>query len=229
MLASLARSTLTRVPTFNRSAVRLFAAAATGKSGKAAATGGASVPKLEDTTLEGRYAASLFAVANPKGKLDVVYHDLMMLREMLQTEKVFAMFCTVPGLQRNVRVACVEDICKKCQTDDITTNFLRILCENDRLDHLSKFIDKFDEVVRFEQGLTLCRVVTATELDNSDKKRVEGALGKRLGPEHKLKLEYEVSPGMLGGLIVKVRDRVYDYSVSSRLDQLQTTLLKPIE
>ncbi|KAF4733705.1 atp synthase [Perkinsus olseni] len=154
---------------------------------------------------------------------------MMMLREMLQTEKVFAMFCTVPGLQRNVREACIEDICKKSKTDDITTNFLKILCENDRLDHLPKFIEKFDEVVRFEQGLTLCRVVTATELDNGDKKRVEEALGKRLGPEHKLKLDYEVSPGMLGGLIVKVRDRVYDYSVSSRLDQLQTALLKPIE
>ncbi|KAF4663900.1 atp synthase [Perkinsus olseni] len=231
MLASLARTTLTRVPSLNQSAVRLFAAAAGDKSAKAAApaTGGSSVPKLEDTTLEGRYAASLFAVANPKGKLDTVYRDMMMLREMLQTEKVFAMFCTVPGLQRNVREACIEDICKKSKTDDITTNFLKILCENDRLDHLPKFIEKFDEVVRFEQGLTLCRVVTATELDNGDKKRVEEALGKRLGPEHKLKLDYEVSPGMLGGLIVKVRDRVYDYSVSSRLDQLQTALLKPIE
>ncbi|KAF4744998.1 atp synthase, partial [Perkinsus olseni] len=127
MLASLARTTLTRVPTLNQSAVRLFAAAAAGdKSAKAAAsaTGGSSVPKLEDTTLEGRYAASLFAVANPKGKLDTVYRDMMMLREMLQTEKVFAMFCTVPGLQRNVREACIEDICKKSKTDDITTNFL---------------------------------------------------------------------------------------------------------
>ncbi|KAF4666478.1 atp synthase [Perkinsus chesapeaki] len=229
MLPSLARTTIARVPMLSHSSVRLFAAAA-GKSAKpSAATGGSSVPKLEDTTLEGRYAASLFAVANPKGKLDTVYQDMMMLRDMLQTEKVFAMFCTVPGLQRNVREACIEDICKKSKTDEITTSFLKILCENDRLDHLPKFIEKFEEVVRFEQGLTLCRVVTATQLEAADKKRVEEALAKRLGPEHKLKLDYEVSPGMLGGLIVKVRDRVYDYSVSSRLDQLQTALLKPIE
>ena len=42
-------------------------------------------------------------------------------------------------------------------------------------------------------------------------------------------MEYAVNPQIVGGLVVKMGEAVYDYSVQSKLDRLSTQLMQPVE
>merc|ERR1719343_455291 len=67
-------------------------------------------PKTEDGTLEGRYATALFMASSDR--LDKVYGDLSVLREMMQESKEFKLMVETPGIDPDSKVGALEQVCK---------------------------------------------------------------------------------------------------------------------
>jgi len=61
-------------------------------------------------------------------------------------------------------------------------------------------------------------VESAVEIDDSTRQRVVAGLAKQYGPD--LVVEYKVTSHLLGGLRIRVRNDVFDGSVSGRLERL---------
>merc|ERR1711907_681308 len=112
--------------------------------------------------------------------------------------------------------------------DEAVENFLKVLVENKRLKSLPKMIDLYEVFYRAEKGLVPCTVTSAAELSNKEKKQVEAAMQKRAGSGSTLIMDYTTNPLILGGLVVKLGEAVYDNSVATRLERLQTQLLAPL-
>ncbi|CAJ1336700.1 unnamed protein product [Effrenium voratum] len=182
-------------------------------------------PKIEDGTLEGRYATALFMASS--SKLDKVYTDLTALRTMMQESQEFKLVIETPGIQPESKVMAFEAVCSKGGIDGSVVNFMKVLVENKRAHLLSRMIDIFENFYRAEKGLLLCKVTSAEPLTDAQKKQVEAAMQKR-AEGSKLIMEYNTNPAMLGGLIVKMNEAVLDNSVSTRLERLQTQLLAPV-
>ncbi|MES2982269.1 MAG: ATP synthase F1 subunit delta [Verrucomicrobiota bacterium] len=73
-------------------------------------------------------------------------------------------------------------------------------------------------LTRLEQARRAVVVESATELDATERQKVEAGLTKDYGS--KLTVEYKINPELLGGLRIKVGDDVLDGSVQGRLDRL---------
>ncbi|CAE7903103.1 atpH [Symbiodinium microadriaticum] len=185
----------------------------------------AKKPKMEDGTLEGRYATALFMAS--MDKLDKVYGDLQGLREMMESSQEFKLAIETPGIEPESKVAAFEAVCKKASIDGAVLNFLKVLVENKRAHLLSRMIDIFENFYRAEKNLVLCKVTSAASLSDGQKKQVEAAMQKR-AEGSKLIMEYNTNPALLGGLVVKMDEAVLDNSVSTRLERLQTQLLAPV-
>eukprot|EP00435_Cladocopium_sp_Y103_P059008 s1215_g21.t1 len=180
------------------------------------AAAAASKPKMEDGTLEGRYATALFMAS--KDKLDKVYGDLSALRGMMAesqepkslgklpfTELKLAI--ETPGIEPDSKVAAFEAICSKAGMDGAVVNFLKVLVENKRAHLLSRMIDIFEDGLRHshtaDYGLVLCKVTSAAPLTSAQQGEVKAAMQKRAqGSE--LIMEYNTNPALLGGLVVKM-------------------------
>merc|ERR1719313_256930 len=108
--------------------------------GFAAAAG--KKPKVEDGTLEGRYATALFMASS--GKIDQVYGDLVMIRSMMSESKEFKLMVETPGIDPEEKIAAIEAICKKTGSEPSVINFLKVLTENKRMILLPKMIDLFE-------------------------------------------------------------------------------------
>ena len=74
------------------------------------------------------------------------------------------------------------------------------------------------KLTRLEQERRKVTVDSAVELDELTRARVVAGLAKQYGPD--LVAEYKVSPGLLGGLRIRVGNDVYDGSVQGRLNRL---------
>lgn len=174
-----------------------------------------------------RYAQALFNAAKPVGKLEKVYQDLDGIRQLAITDPSFRLFLETPGIKRDQRQNVSDDICKAVKADGLSKNFINLLIENKRLTNFVHIVDSFEELYRKDLGQILCTVTSASEMTNAQKKLVEEAISARMN-SNKLMVSYDVSPNILGGLVVKVEDQVLDHSVSSKLDRLKSQLLQPL-
>eukprot|EP00927_Polykrikos_kofoidii_P052805 TRINITY_DN46772_c0_g1_i1.p1 TRINITY_DN46772_c0_g1~~TRINITY_DN46772_c0_g1_i1.p1 ORF type:complete len:243 (+),score=46.44 TRINITY_DN46772_c0_g1_i1:100-729(+) len=184
-------------------------------------------PKIEDGTLEGRYATALFMASSDR--LDRVYDDLVEFRSMMNDSVQFKNMIETPGISPEMKVAALEDVCSQAGSDEAVSNFLKVLVENKRSHLLLKMINMFETFYRAEKGLVLCEVMSATPLDYNAKERVQEAMQQRAEAGAQMIMEYSVNPALMGGLVVKMGDAVFDQSVSSKLERLQTQLLAPVE
>ena len=66
-------------------------------------------------------------------------------------------------------------------------------------------------------------VTSALPLNEKEKKAIESDILKKAGAD--LKISFEVDPRILGGLTIKVDDKLFDHSVSSQLAGLKSRLV----
>ncbi|CAE8654945.1 unnamed protein product [Polarella glacialis] len=210
-------------PTFSAPA---FRAAPVALRSFAAAAAPARKPKVEDGTLEGRYATALFMASNDR--LDKVYADLIIVRTMMEESKEFKLVVETPGIDPVSKAAVFDAVCKKAGLDDAVLNFMKVLIENRRAKLLLKMINIFEGFYRAEKGLVLCKVSTAEALSAAQMTQVKDAMQKRAEKGSTLIMEYTTNVSLLGGMVVKMGEAVLDYSVHTKLERLQTQLLQPV-
>jgi F-type H+-transporting ATPase subunit delta len=103
-------------------------------------------------------------------------------------------------------------------------NFLLILNDHDRLDLLPSVLAQCIELRERRQGLMRVLVRTAVPLPDEQRSRLIGELRQTFGKEPVL--EPQVDPEVLGGLILRVGDWLYDASVRTQLNNLKTQLFE---
>jgi F-type H+-transporting ATPase subunit delta len=77
-----------------------------------------------------------------------------------------------------------------------------------------------EAALRRKREIAVVRV--ASPLDEETKARLAAALGRSLG--HEVRLQVEVDPEIVGGIVVQVGDEVFDGSLSRRLAQARRGL-----
>ena len=79
-------------------------------------------------------------------------------------------------------------------------------------------LHELKRLTRLEMERRQVLVESAEALDEASQERVKGSLAKQYGDD--LSFEFKVSPGLLGGMRVRVGNEVWDGSVKTRLDRL---------
>jgi F-type H+-transporting ATPase subunit delta len=101
-------------------------------------------------------------------------------------------------------------------------NLVRLLIERRRVRILPELLARFDERADREAGVVRAHVTTAVAVDAQIRNAIERALSQRFGTD--VQTEVDEDPAILGGLVVRVGDRVIDDSLRTHLQQLQAAL-----
>jgi F-type H+-transporting ATPase subunit delta len=83
-------------------------------------------------------------------------------------------------------------------------------------------IRHFGELLRRERGIVLAEVRTALPLDDAQRGSVEDRLAELTG--EKVEMNEVVDEALIGGIAVRIGDRLYDASVRNRLERLRARL-----
>ena len=110
--------------------------------------------------------------------------------------------------------------------DELVRNFLRLLVDKNRESELSGAYEDFVRLVEEAQDLVHVEVVTAVpltaSLEEALKAKVESSLNKTV------ELSMTVDEEILGGLRLRIGDRIADASVRHRLEKLHELLISPM-
>ena len=88
---------------------------------------------------------------------------------------------------------------------------------------LPRIAAEFRRLDNHRLGIAPARVVSAAALEPAEVKALIARLEQMTGG--RIELEQEVDPSLLGGLVVRVGDRLIDGSVRGRLERLRNQLV----
>ena len=101
-------------------------------------------------------------------------------------------------------------------------NLARLLAERGRAAVLPMVLEQYDVLADRESGVLRAEVVTAIPVDAQLEQRIRRQLADTLGGDVQTTVRQD--PSILGGLVIRIGDRVIDGSVRTRLEQLQAAL-----
>jgi F-type H+-transporting ATPase subunit delta len=109
------------------------------------------------------------------------------------------------------------------QASPLMLNFLKVLSAHGRLNTLRSIHRTAHDLYDQMRNRVRVQVITATPLDGDQTQRVTATLRGMLGGEPVL--ERVVDPNLIGGIVLRIGDTVYDGSVAAQLEQLRTQMI----
>jgi F-type H+-transporting ATPase subunit delta len=167
-----------------------------------------------------RYAHAYFDLARQDGKIAQRRDDLVRAVETLSNREVAGALANPRlGLADRTRLALevLEGIGEPAR------NLVRLLIERNRVSVLGELVETYDLLTDRDSGVIRAEVITAIPVDETLNTRISRALGEKLGAA--VQTEVRQDPAILGGLIIRIGDRVIDDSVATRLQQLRAALV----
>ncbi|XP_043823065.1 ATP synthase subunit O, mitochondrial-like [Dromiciops gliroides] len=168
-------------------------------------------PPIQVYGLEGRYATALYSAASKQNKLDVVEKELVRVTKLLKEPKTVASIMN-PHIKRSVKVNTLNDIIAKEKFSPITTNLMKVLAENGRLNNTPGVISAFSTMMSVHHGEVQCSVTTASTLDEATLSELKTVLNSFLSKGQVLKMEVKTDPSIMGGMIVRIGEKYVDMS-----------------
>ena len=102
-------------------------------------------------------------------------------------------------------------------------NLIGLMLRRSRIDQLPKVAAEFRRLDNARQGITLATATSAAPLSPDDVRALTARMEQFTGG--RVELDLQVDPSLLGGLVVRVGDRLIDGSVRGRLERLRNQLV----
>lgn len=169
------------------------------------------------------YAEALFAVAEAEGELSAVEGELYAFARSLDTQTGLREALTDPGLPAQNKRDLVRDVLGE-RANPITVNVLGFLIDQGRAREIGKIGEELAEVAAERRAQVLAEVRSAVPLDAEQQRRLAVALSRATG--RKVEVKVVVDPTIVGGIVAKIGDEVFDGSVRSRLDEARQQLTR---
>jgi len=174
-------------------------------------------------SLARRYARALIGLGQEKDLMDLFAQELSAFHAVLeQNDGQLASALNNPGLTLTERKALVSAILAKLSLNTLTNNFIHLLMEKNRLLLFGNICQAYQEMADEVAGRVRASVTTAQALNKTNTKKIEGVLCKATGKT--VLVDFHVDPDLIGGIVARVGDVVYDASIQSRLRDLHDEL-----
>ena len=168
------------------------------------------------------YGDALFEEAMEKNVLSQWYEEIGALRTIFLENPDLAQFLNHPQIIKEEKKKVVETIFFGKLSEGLL-GFLVTVIEKGRQNDMIPICDYFTDRVKAYKKIGVVKVTSALPLSEDQKKRVEERLLETTGFVS-LETEYAVDESLLGGLVIRIGDRVVDSSIKTRLYELKKEL-----
>ena len=163
------------------------------------------------------YSRALWEAAEGQDKVDVVREQVGAFADALDETRDLAVFFFSPYFSTEEKKEGLGKVLDGAE--DIVTNFLELLIEKHRMPAIYRIRRAYDALWEEANKLLPVEVTSAIELDSQTVENIGDAIGERTG--RRVQLESKVDPDILGGIVLRVGDRILDASIANRLESLR--------
>lgn len=166
-----------------------------------------------------RYAEAAFETARAADAIDAWEGDLARLRELVADPELNALV-THPAVPHADKERVMRRAAGPVNAEAL--NLVLLMVRRGRVRGIGAMVEHFEALVRRHRGVALAEVRTALPLDESQRDAISARLHELTG--EKIQINQVVDPSLIGGIRVRIGDRLYDASVRNRLERLRARL-----
>ena len=171
----------------------------------------------------GVYGEALYELAVEEKKTDQFYDEVRVLQEVLRTNPELSTLMNHPKITKEEKLRVVEEVFHGRMDDEIT-GLLRLLLQKDRYSSVDGVLEDFLAKVKEAKGIGVAYVSSAVELTDAQKKTLQQKLLDTTSYQQ-MEVNYAVDKTLIGGLVIRIGDRVVDSSIRTKLEGLKREML----
>ena len=168
------------------------------------------------------YGDALFELALEEKKVDLLFDEAKVFLEVIQKDDELIRFMKHPKIAKEEKMKTGKKIFDKNFSKEFA-GFLMVLVQKDRFEDVEKILEYFIGRVKEHKKIGVAYISTAIALNDAQKKNVEKRLLETTAYET-FEMNYTVDEALLGGMVIRVGDRVVDTSIKSKLKSLSKQL-----
>jgi F-type H+-transporting ATPase subunit delta len=168
-----------------------------------------------------RYAEAAFEVAMRDGTVETWRAELDAAGEIAADDQVGHLLGN-PAVPLETRTAMADSVFGKVVSRPVL-NLIGLMLRRGRIEQLSLVAAEFRRLDNARQGITLATATSAAALSPDEIRALTARMEQLTGG--RVELDVQVDPSLLGGLVVRIGDRLIDGSVRGRLERLRNQLV----
>lgn len=170
------------------------------------------------------YGDALFEVATESGQMDAYWEEAKAVRAALCENPDLFKLMSHPKIVKEEKVKIIEDIFAGKVSGELV-GLLRMIVEKGHFEELNSVLEYFETQVKEYKNIGTAYVTTAMELSDAQKAAVEKRLLETT-KYVKFEMHYAVDAALIGGMVIRIGDRVVDSSVRTKISTLTRELSK---
>lgn len=175
-------------------------------------------------SLARRYARAVMDLGQAGGNLDKLAADLRSLAKAMKDSEELQTVLTNPAIRRGDRRKVLVGLLQRVGAQPHTQNLVYLLLDSERLSSVPAISREVDAMIQAKSGRVAAEITSATPLDSAQMHQITVALEKLSGK--KVDVTKKEDPSLLGGVVAKVGDVVYDGSLRTQLRSIREELTK---
>lgn len=175
--------------------------------------------------IAGVYSEALFEVGIEENNLDLYQQELGLVIDLLHQDEAFDEFFKTPRIGKDEKRVFIDEVFAG-KFSPIIVNLMKVLVDKKRSGYIEEIKADFDDKLRVHRNQVKAVAETAVPLTESEMQ----ALGQKLSvlTGKQIELVNALSPEVIGGIRLKVGDRVIDGSLKRRLEDMEDGLAQLI-
>ena len=173
-------------------------------------------------SLARRYAKAIFEIGSQQGDLTKLGQDVRSLANAMTTSKELETALSNPAIRRSDRKKVIDGLLSAIGVQTASRNLVYILLEGERMSSLPAISRELDRMIEEKAGRVAAEIVSAKPLDPNQVSQITVALEKLSGK--KVSVTTRQDPELLGGVVARVGDTIYDGSLRTQLRTLRDEL-----
>lgn len=170
------------------------------------------------------YGEALFELGIEEQCLEQLSDEAFAIEQTIEKSPELLKLLNHPKIDKEEKISVVESIFKG-QVSDVMVGFLVLLLQKDRYNEILSVLQYFTDRVKVYKKIGVAYIVSAVPLSDTQKEQIKEKL-LNTTEYVEFEMNFNVDASLIGGLIIRVGDRVVDSSIRTRIDNMAKELSK---
>ncbi|MFR5323406.1 MAG: ATP synthase F1 subunit delta [Eubacterium sp.] len=164
------------------------------------------------------YGDALFSLALENDKLDTIWEEVRMIRQILSENPTFVKTICHPEITKQDQIKLLDDAFKGKVSDEVM-GFFHVLADKKRLKELDAVLEYFDRSAKEYKKIGVVYVTVPMELTKAQQDKIRERI-LEVSSYETLEMHVETDASLLGGMVIRIGDEILDNSIRSKMEHM---------
>ncbi|MGE8207049.1 F0F1 ATP synthase subunit delta [Heyndrickxia sp. NPDC080065] len=177
---------------------------------------------MSNNAVAKRYATALFELAKEQNQLEQVEGELRVIKKAIKDNPELINLLKSPRFSKEKKKEILKDIFSS--TSILVSNTLLLLTDVHRVNEIENIADEFIELANNARGIAEAKVYSIRPLTASESASISSVFAQKVG-KISLNIENIIDTDLLGGVKVRIGNKIFDGSLRGKLERLERNLV----